>query len=122
MVQDQREIGVFCRGVELQTDQRIDGRLLWNEVERPSLLVLELDQSVVVSDDLVAEVFGSWEKLWQAEPLSCHLVSICGDISIVGLARRQPRRLTVGVDELVVIDTGYENACQHTAIAHHGGR
>jgi hypothetical protein len=45
------------------------------------LLVLELDESVVVLDDLVAQVLARGEQLGEAKPLSGHLVAVYAILS-----------------------------------------
>jgi len=70
-------------------DQRWYKRVAQLRSFHAHLLVLELDQGVVVTDDLVAEVLGRREEFRQPKPLPGHLVPV------------------VGVDELVVVHARY---------------
>ena len=76
VVLDLDEVAVDGRRVQTQTDKRVDRGGLWDDLECPALLVLELDQVLVVLDDLVAFVLGGLEELRQGEPLAGHLVSM----------------------------------------------
>lgn len=86
VVLDLNEIGVDSIRIQTQRDQRIDSGRLRDDLERPALLVLELDQVLVVLDHFVTLVLGLFEQLGEREPLSGHLVAV------------------IGVDELVVVD------------------
>lgn len=78
---------ITIHGIRIQTqrDQGIDGSGLRNNLERPTLLVLELNQILLVLNDLIPLILACVEKFRQREPLACHLVAI------------------VGVDELIIV-------------------
>jgi hypothetical protein len=54
VILDLDEVAVHRRGIQTQTNERIDGGGLWYELERPALLVLELYQVPIILDNLVA--------------------------------------------------------------------
>lgn len=86
VVLDLDEIRVDSIRIQTQRDQRIDGGRLRDDLERPALLILELNEILVVLDHFVALVLGFLEQLGKREPLSGHLIAV------------------VGVDELVIVD------------------
>lgn len=86
MVLDLNEVRIYSIRVQTQRDEGVDSRRLGDDLERPALLVLELDQVLVVLDHFVALIFGFFEQLGKREPLAGHLVAV------------------VGVDELVIVD------------------
>ena len=67
--------------------QAHDSRRLWNELEGPTLFVLELNQVSIVLDNFVTLIFACVEELRESKPLACHLVPI------------------IGVHELVIVNT-----------------
>jgi hypothetical protein len=58
------EVAILGRRVQRQRDEPGDSRCLWDQTERPRLLVLELDELVVGADDLVRLVDAGVEELW----------------------------------------------------------
>merc|ERR1711939_481466 len=78
VVLDPDEVAVDSFWVERESHESVDSCSLRDDLERPGLLVLELDDFVVTANDLIAFILGSFEELRKGKPLTCHLVAIIG--------------------------------------------